>query len=228
MRIIGILLISLFITVPCMAQKKDKNAKEFEGTVKYSISIEGLEGAEEALAMLPENMSEVYIKSRGGKSIFSVMGTTKMYYNKDNKDEMIIGFDFTMLGMGSFCIPTPFNNNADEPIKIVSSETKNILGYKAVKALLADSIEFWVSQDYYLNFPIQGMLYNLPLEFDIDNNGMRIHLIAKEISFNKPSKEEVEVPKDCNTTSMEEFQTIMEEMQEGLMPEEDLDLEEDE
>ena len=52
--------------------------------------------------------------------------------------------------------------------------------------------------------------------------------IAKEISFDKPAKEDVEVPADCQRTTMEEFQVIMEEMQEGLMPEEDLDLEEDE
>lgn len=228
MRVLGILLMSLLITIPSMGQKKkDKVAKVFEGTITYSISIEGMEGMEEAMAMLPESMRSVYIKSRDGKSIFSVMGTSKMYYDKDNKNEMIVGIDLTMLGLGSFCIPTPIDDNLSTKVEY-SKETKKILGYKASKVIITDSIEFWVSKDYYLNFPIQSAMYYLPLEFDVESNGMTIHLIAKEISFDKPAKEDVEVPADCQRTTMEEFQVIMEEMQEGLMPEEDLDLEEDE
>ena len=52
--------------------------------------------------------------------------------------------------------------------------------------------------------------------------------MEKRLLKKHKSKEDVEVPADCQRTTMEEFQVIMEEMQEGLMPEEDLDLEEDE
>ena len=138
--------------------------------------------------------------------------------------------DLSMLGIGSFCIPTPIgDNNEDSSWKISKKSDKKILGYKAYKVALTDDIDFWVSKDYFLNFSIkQDGIFYLPLEFDIESNGMNIHLTAKEISLDKPKIEEVEPPKDCNYTTMEEFREIMEEMSEGLMPEEDLDLEEDE
>ncbi|MBR7167805.1 MAG: hypothetical protein IKD33_03240, partial [Bacteroidales bacterium] len=179
-------------------------------------------------AMLPESMSEIFIKSANGKSVFSIMGITNLYYAKN---QMILNMDLSMLGIGSFCIPTPIEEDSNEKPswKISKKSDKKILGYKAYKVTLTDSIDYWVSKDYYLNFNVQqNGVYYLPLEFDIENNGMKIHLTAKEISLDKPKNEEVEAPKDCNYTTMEEFQEIMEEMGEGLMPEEDLDLEEDE
>lgn len=216
------------MAISAMGQNIDKKAKEFEGTIKYSISIEGIEDAEDAFAMLPESMSQIFIKSANGKGVFSIMGVTNLYYEKN---QMILNMDLSMLGIGSFCIPTPIEegNNENSSWKISKKSDKKILGYKAYKVTLTDSINFWVSKDYYLNFNVQqNGVYYLPLEFDIENNGMKIHLTAKEISLDKPKNEEVEAPKDCNYTTMEEFQEIMEEMGEGLMPEEDLDLEEDE
>ena len=56
MRVVGILLVSLLLSIPGMGQKKKDAAKEFEGTIKYSISAEGIEGLEDALAMMPANM----------------------------------------------------------------------------------------------------------------------------------------------------------------------------
>ena len=219
---------SVLMAISAIGQNIDKKAKEFEGTIKYSISIEGIEDAEDAFAMLPERMSQIFIKSANGKGVFSIMGVTNLYYEKN---QMILNMDLSMLGIGSFCIPTPIEegNNEDPSWKISKKSDKKILGYKAYKVTLTDSINFWVSKDYYLNFNVQqNGVYYLPLEFDIENNGMKIHLTAKEISLDKPKNEEVEAPKDCNYTTMEEFQEIMEEMGEGLMPEEDLDLEEDE
>ena len=228
MKALTTILMSVLMAISAIGQNIDKKAKEFEGTIKYSISIEGIEGAEDAFAMLPESMSQIFIKSANGKSVFSIMGVTNLYYEKN---QMILNMDLSMLGIGSFCIPTPIEegNNEDPSWKISKKSDKKILGYKAYKVTLTDSINFWVSKDYYLNFNVQqNGVYYLPLEFDIENNGMKIHLTAKEISLDKPKNEEVEAPKDCNYTTMEEFQEIMEEMGEGLMPEEDLDLEEDE
>lgn len=228
MKVLTTILISVLMAISAMGQNIDKKAKEFEGTIKYSISIEGIEDAEDAFAMLPESMSQIFIKSANGKGVFSIMGVTNLYYEKN---QMILNMDLSMLGIGSFCIPTPIEegNNEDPSWKISKKSDKKILGYKAYKVTLTDSINFWVSKDYYLNFNVQqNGVYYLPLEFDIENNGMKIHLTAKEISLDKPKNEEVEAPKDCNYTTMEEFQEIMEEMGEGLMPEEDLDLEEDE
>jgi hypothetical protein len=228
MKVLTTILISALMAISAMGQNIDKKAKEFEGTIKYSISIEGIEDAEDAFAMLPESMSQIFIKSANGKGVFSIMGVTNLYYEKN---QMILNMDLSMLGIGSFCIPTPIKegNNENPSWKISKKSDKKILGYKAYKVTLTDSINFWVSKDYYLNFNVQqNGVYYLPLEFDIENNGMKIHLTAKEISLDKPKNEEVEAPKDCNYTTMEEFQEIMEEMGEGLMPEEDLDLEEDE
>lgn len=228
MKALTTILMSVLMAISAIGQNIDKKAKEFEGTIKYSISIEGIEDAEDAFAMLPESMSQIFIKSANGKGVFSIMGVTNLYYEKN---QMILNMDLSMLGIGSFCIPTPIEegNNEDPSWKISKKSDKKILGYKAYKVTLTDSINFWVSKDYYLNFNVQqNGVYYLPLEFDIENNGMKIHLTAKEISLDKPKNEEVEAPKDCNYTTMEEFQEIMEEMGEGLMPEEDLDLEEDE
>ncbi|MBQ8044764.1 MAG: hypothetical protein IJ269_00250 [Bacteroidales bacterium] len=227
MKALVTILMSVLMAMSAIGQNKDKKAKEFEGTIKYAISVEGVEDIDAALAMLPESMSEIFIKSANGKSVFSIMGITNLYYAKN---QMILNMDLSMLGIGSFCIPTPIEEDSNEKPswKISKKSDKKILGYKAYKVTLTDSIDYWVSKDYYLNFNVQqNGVYYLPLEFDIENNGMKIHLTAKEISLNKPKNEEVEAPKDCNYTTMEEFQEIMEEMGEGLMPEEDLDLEED-
>ena len=227
MKALVTILMSVLMAMSAIGQNKDKKAKEFEGTIKYAISVEGVEDIDAAFAMLPESMSEIFIKSANGKSVFSIMGITNLYYAKN---QMILNMDLSMLGIGSFCIPTPIEEDSNEKPswKISKKSDKKILGYKAYKVTLTDSIDYWVSKDYYLNFNVQqNGVYYLPLEFDIENNGMKIHLTAKEISLNKPKNEEVEAPKDCNYTTMEEFQEIMEEMGEGLMPEEDLDLEED-
>lgn len=227
MKALVTILMSVLMAMSAIGQNKDKKAKEFEGTIKYAISVEGVEDIDAAFAMLPESMSEIFIKSANGKSVFSIMGVTNLYYAKN---QMILNMDLSMLGIGSFCIPIPIEEDSNEKPswKISKKSDKKILGYKAYKVTLTDSINYWVSKDYYLNFNVQqNGVYYLPLEFDIENNGMKIHLTAKEISLNKPKNEEVEAPKDCNYTTMEEFQEIMEEMGEGLMPEEDLDLEED-
>ena len=227
MKALVTILMSVLMAMSAIGQNKDKKAKEFEGTIKYAISVEGMEDIDAAFAMLPESMSEIFIKSANGKSVFSIMGITNLYYTKN---QMILNMDLSMLGIGSFCIPIPIEEDSNEKPswKISKKSDKKILGYKAYKVTLTDSIDYWVSKDYYLNFNVQqNGVYYLPLEFDIENNGMKIHLTAKEISLNKPKNEEVEAPKDCNYTTMEEFQEIMEEMGEGLMPEEDLDLEED-
>lgn len=227
MKALVTILMSVLMAMSAIGQNKDKKAKEFEGTIKYAISVEGMEDIDAAFAMLPESMSEIFIKSVNGKSVFSIMGITNLYYAKN---QMILNMDLSMLGIGSFCIPIPIEEDSNEKPswKISKKSDKKILGYKAYKVTLTDSIDYWVSKDYYLNFNVQqNGVYYLPLEFDIENNGMKIHLTAKEISLNKPKNEEVEAPKDCNYTTMEEFQEIMEEMGEGLMPEEDLDLEED-
>lgn len=227
MKALVTILMSVLMAMSAIGKTKDEKAKEFEGTIKYAISVEGIEDIEAAFAMLPESMSEIFIKSANGKSVFSIMGVTNLYYAKN---QMILNMDLSMLGIGSFCIPIQIEEDSNEKPswKISKKSDKKILGYKAYKVTLTDSINYWVSKDYYLNFNVQqNGVYYLPLEFDIENNGMKIHLTAKEISLNKPKNEEVEAPKDCNYTTMEEFQEIMEEMGEGLMPEEDLDLEED-
>ena len=222
MKALATILISILMAMPAMGQKK---AKKFEGTVTYSISINGMEGADEALAMMP-GMNSVYIKSRDNKSVVSIMNMINMYYDGGNKSEMIIMMDLSMLGMGTFCIPIPLTDTTDGNEPKVSKKSKKILDYKAYKVEQGDSAEFWVSKEYKLPFEIGGVYY-LPLEFDLETNGMNLHLTAKEISFEKPTLEKVQAPKDCNYTTMEEFQVIMEEMGEGLMPEEDLDMEED-
>ena len=94
-----------------------------------------------------------------------------------------------------------------------------------------DSISYWVATDLLLSFPLNSNSnIFLPLEFDIENNGINLHLIATSISFDKPSKNEVEIPKDCNTITMEELQELLFEIQGGMLDDDDidLDLEEDE
>lgn len=223
MKALVTILISILMAMPAMGQKK---AKKFEGTVTYSVSINGMEGADEALAMMP-GMNSFYIKSRDDKFVFSVMSMMNIYCDGGNKSEMIMMVDLSMLGMGAFCIPIPLTDTTDGNELKVSKKSKKILDYKAYKVERGDSAELWVSKEYILPVEISGIYY-LPLEFDFENNGINLHLTAKEISFEKPTLEEVQAPKDCNYTTMEEFQEIMEEMGEGLMPEEDLDMEEDE
>ncbi len=108
---------------------------------------------------------------------------------------------------------------------------KDILGHKAVSVYINDSISYWVATDLLLSFPLNSNSnIFLPLEFDIENNGINLHLIATSISFDKPSKNEVEIPKDCNTITMEELQELLFEIQGGMLDDDDidLDLEEDE
>ncbi len=224
MKALATILISILMAMPAMGQKK---AKKFEGTVTYSISINGMEGADEALAMLPGGMSSVYIKSRDDKFVFSVMSMMNIYCDGGNKSEMIMMMDLSMLGMGNFCIPIPLTDTTDGNEPKISKKSKKILGYKAYKVEQSDSAELWVSKEYRLPVATSNIYNYLPLEFDFENNGINLHLTAKEISFEKPTLEKVQAPKDCNYTTMEEFQVIMEEMGEGLMPEEDLDMEED-
>ncbi|MBR5778222.1 MAG: hypothetical protein IKY22_07180 [Bacteroidales bacterium] len=212
------------------ANAQNKATKEFEGSVVYSLSINGIPNSEEVLATIPDFMKNVSIKARDGKVAFNVMNVTTIYYNKET-NETINKLDLSMMGLGSFCIPIPTETTDNFEPKLDYSKEKDILGHKAVSVYINDSISYWVATDLLLSFPLNSNSnIFLPLEFDIENNGINLHLIATSISFDKPSKNEVEIPKDCNTITMEELQELLFEIQGGMLDDDDidLDLEEDE
>lgn len=226
-RLLAIVLV-LAVAVSCNTLWA-KKGKTFEGVITYTINLSGDPSVESSMDMLPPSMLTAVFKTRGQRSMMSIMGQKTFVDAKKGVVTSLI--DMSMLGMGTYCMENPYdavkNNAADQQSKIeFTGETKTICGYKAEKIRLATpqegaSVELWVTRDLTIESGLPtmpGLEGMVPLQFDIQSaaagmGNITIVLTAKEIKEQKVPNDDLLPPKDCQKMTQEELQNLLQQFQ---------------
>ena len=185
------------------------SGQDFEGSIKYKMSYSNL--PKEMKDMMPEEVPESVLKIKGSKTKMevSMMGFNNVtIFDGDAKTNTTY-----MDGMGQKIKSTiPIEDEEKIEIKLVEGETKRIAGYLCNKAIIkqADTpdLEVFYAKDLKsetlmsLN-PAFKDLKGLPLEYQINEQGMTIMVTATEVvkksldnsEFDPPAGDYKEAPK---------------------------------
>lgn len=205
-----------------------KGKKSFEGVITYTMSLSGDPSVESSMDMLPPSMLTAVFKTRGQRSMMSIMGQKTFVDAKKGTVTSLI--DMSMLGMGTYCMDNPYEGtkttDADQPKTEFTGETKTICGYKAEKIRLATpqegaSVELWVTRDLSIESGLptmSGLEGMVPLQFDIQSaaagmGNITIVLTAKEVKEQKVPNDDLVPPKDCQKITQEELSTLLNQFQ---------------
>lgn len=213
--------ICLFIVLAVNAQKKST----FEGTVIFTISFEGTELPPEAIAMLKDAQTVMYIKDdRCRVDMTMPMQSTSTIVDNKNKNSVtlmdIMGRKF-LIRMKEADIKKE-EDSAPETIIKYTDETKVIAGYKCKKAEITikgkqeKAIDVYYTDEIQSNDikPVYKGLKGFPLEYLVNQGGMEMKFTAKSISKETIADSKFEIPKEgYSETTVEELQkTVMKQM----------------
>lgn len=205
-----------------------KGGKTFEGVITYTINLSGDPSVESSMDMLPPSMLTAVFKTRGQRSMMSIMGQKTFVDAKKGVVTSLI--DMSMLGMGTYCMDNPYEGtkttDADQPQTEFTGETKTICGYKAEKIRLKTpqegaSVELWVTRELSIESGLPtmpGLEGMVPLQFDIQSaaagmGNITIVLTAKEVKEQKVPNDDLVPPKDCQKITQEELSTLLNQFQ---------------
>lgn len=190
-------------------------AQDFEGKVVFGIDYKKLPqpGME---SMLPKE-SVTYVKGKlsrtetdgamGMKTVVIVNGATETATTL-----------MDMLGQ-KYAIETNTkeeaakNKKTDNSKVTVTDETKMIAGYKCKKAIIETEdgkMNVWFTNDFRMvnsqtkDGPF-AKIDGTPLDFEINQQGMIMHMFAKEITKTPVSDAKFEIPADYKKTTQEEL-----------------------
>lgn len=225
-RLLAIALV-LAVTVSCNTLWA-KGGKTFEGVITYTINLSGDPSVESSMDMLPPSMLTAVFKTRGQRSMMSIMGQKTFVDAKKGTVTSLI--DMSMLGMGTYCMDNPYEGTkttgADQPQTEFTGETKTICGYKAEKIRLKTpqegaSVELWVTRELSIESGLPampGLEGMVPLQFDIQSaaagmGNITIVLTAKEVKEQKVPNDDLVPPKDCQKITQEELSTLLNQFQ---------------
>lgn len=206
-----LLLISCLFSLSSIAQKLT------EGKIVYEISYPEMELDDETKSMMPTE-SVIYFKDIFVRMEMKMMGmgTTVISNSKDKSATTLMDF------MGNkYAIKMTAEDLEKEKAKIsnskletkLTSETKDIAGYKCKKAI-ATTKEGSEIIIYYTNDIVaknQGFsdqykgIDGFPMEYQMSQGGLNMKLVAKNVSKEKVASDKFSVPSDYKITSKEEM-----------------------
>lgn len=199
------------------------NAQEFEGEITFKITYTDLPAEAEMMkAMLPTKLL-VFMKNEKSSTEQTVMGMieTKNISNTKTKKTFAL---INMMGNKTYTesnIETGDVTNEFEVIK--KTETKNIAGYKSNKAILKtkDGVEmvYWYTNELPgyqgQNIPNVG-LDGFPMEFEINQQGMKIKMSVTSVEKKTVSDSVFEIPADYVKKTEEEMKKMIKGMMGGM------------
>jgi len=194
-----------------------KGGKPFEGTIKYSITVEGASLSEAEKAQYPSE-SVITIKGNKTKTEEKTLYYSRMTIADSETQSIILLFNMETAGIKKFVkfskeyLEKQFANLPTYDIKEVN-ETKKIAGYTCKKAEITDE-EGNVIVTYYcdeLNVknhnwenPQMKNIKGMPLEFSQPTGNTTMKFIAKEIKKSKVKDKEFEIPEGYTEMTEEE------------------------
>ncbi len=198
----------------------------FEGKVVYDISLEGSGLPPEAMSMFKGSELVTYIKGdkRRAEMNMPMQNTTTISDNKTKITVMlmdIMGMKY-LIRLTDADLKKEQDEMPDVKIK-TTTETKNIAGYKSVKNELTvktkegkeETIFVWTTDEIPTSEvkPVYKGLKGFPLEYSINQKGMKMTFTTKEISKEAVADSKFDIPTSGYTeTSMTDFRKSMEKM----------------
>lgn len=207
--------VAVAIALPTLAQKN------FEGTIKFSLTYEDLPAEMAAMeAMLPDEMTTIIKGDKSRLEQSMGMGMSSVTITDMKKGSGIVLMD--MMGkkiameMTKDELEKMNKKKATEkkPEFKYTDETKEIAGYKCKKAIIvmegAGELEVYYTEDLPsgANKQFEG-LKGFPLEYKIAQGPMKIKVSATSVKTEKVDKNLFEMPDGYDKMSFEEFQKQM-------------------
>ena len=201
-----------------------KSTKPFEGIINFSLSFEGL--SPEIESMMAGSEMKVYIKKEKSKTDMN-MAVSHTTVITDSKTKQAI----TLMDMMGQKIMMKFNTdslqkeqNQAPPVIRYIDETKEIAGYKCGKAeITINSVtdesgqpQPFTSFVYYTEeIPVNEYdlkmkgLKGYPMEYEMNQNGMKIKMTAKSVSKESIPNSAFDVPPGYKEMTKEELMKSM-------------------
>lgn len=189
----------------------------FEGSVVYSMEIEGMEMDPTTQSMLGTMETKIFVK--GDKSRTEVnMAMAKNITIADSKKKTatvlmdVMGMKYA-LKVGSEDMAREEEASKDIKINYID-ETKEIAGYKCKKAQITNKENITVNVFY--SEEIAGGSYDnkfkglkgFPMEYEMNQNGMKMLITANEVRKEKVDDKIFEIPEGYKETTKEELQKM--------------------
>jgi len=205
-----------------LAMVLNLNAQGFEGRIVFSLDYPKLPNPELA-SMLPKE-SVTYFKNGKTRMEMNMAAGMKNATLVDGKTgETVVlmemmGQKFALTGAGE---DAESKKAAEDTQVKITNETKKIAGYTCTKAVLemtmgdkgTSTMEAWFTKDLKLgqsfgNSPLKK-IEGAILQYSIQQNGMLMNLVAKEIVKEKVADNLFDVPADFTKMTQEEFMKAM-------------------
>ncbi len=195
-------------------------AKEFKGVITYKITVEGSDVTDEMKAMMPKTMIMSISGNKSRSEMVMSMGKTISISDADNKSAITL---MDMMGQKIAIKMTQDEimkeiGDAPETKVEVTSETKEIAGYKCKKAIITIPSEDQEMIVYFteelgtgaINFdnPQFKDINGVMLEFEIPNQGFTMKLEAVSVEKKNVPESEFTIPDGYQIKTKEELQQM--------------------
>lgn len=189
----------------------------FEGSVVYSMEIEGMEMDPTTQSMLGTMETKIFVKGDKSRTEIS-MAMSKNITIADYKKKTAT-FLMDVMGMKYAIKVGPEDmakeEEASKDIKIIYlDETKEIAGYKCKKAQITNkeniTITVFYTEEIKGNSPDSRFkgLNGFPMEYEMNQNGMKMLITANEVRKEKVDDKIFEIPEGYKETTKEELQKM--------------------
>ena len=202
------------LVLPACAQEKG-NSKDFK--IVYEIEVTG--GGDDAMmaAFMPDE-SVTYVKGNMSRSEMSIAMGMNSAFISNAKTGITQGL-FSFMGK-KYYFDMDVPAKEDSLLKttvILKDEFKTICGYKCSKAEIQYEMEgkkyssfiYYTPQIKHKAVTMAGKAFEnidgLPLEFEIENSGLKMKMIARNIEFKELDSDIFQIPKDYKKVSKEEL-----------------------
>ena len=209
---------AVFFVVFITSCSTTKKAGLFEGTIKYELSYPEMDNPGMA-AMLPSETTIYYKGSKQRMEQKMAMGMSTYVITDMEKEQVTVLMD--MMGK-KFAMDQDFGEAGGQDtgakLKSVDSKpSKVIAGYNCIKAVFetedGSTFDVYFTKELGTG-PKQKMgpfkeIDGLMMQFNMDQNGMKIELQAEEVKKEVVSDTKFIIPEGYKKTTPEELQKIM-------------------
>jgi len=209
--------LSLLSVLKVYSQKQSN----FEGVIKYAISFDGAKLPPEAMAILKDAETVIYLKGdkRRVDMIMPMQSTSTIVDNKNNNSVTLMEFmgHKFLIKMNGADIKKEQDSAPEINVKF-TDETKVIAGYKCKKAIVTikknteNVMNVFYTDEISNNDikPIYKGIKGLLMEYSMNQGGREMKFTAKSISKESVAESKFEIPKEGYTeTTIEELPKIM-------------------
>jgi GLPGLI family protein len=195
-------------------------AKEFKGVITYKITIEGSGVTDEMKAMMPKTMTMTVKGNKAKMEMIMSMGKTTTITDGDTKSTISL---MDMMGQKLAVKSTTeeiMKDLADSPeVKVeVTTETKDILGYSCIKAIVTsveDDTEMIVyfteelgTKDLNFDNPQFKDINGLMMEFEMPDAMFSMHFTAVSLEKKNVEDSEFEIPEGYQVKTKDEIKSM--------------------